>query len=69
MTTQQPPEPSPHDAQCQAFRHMLSITTFLRKQELQQQGLQQGVVIHGLSGVGKTIAVEVFLSAEDKEDK
>ena len=64
MTTQQPPEPSSHDAHYRVIRHMLHITAFLRKQEL-----QQGVVIRGPSGVGKSIAVEVFLTTKDKKGK
>jgi predicted ATPase len=68
MTTQQPPEPSSHDAQYRVI-NIMHITAFLRKQVPQQQERQQGVVICGGSGVGKTVAVEVFFSAEDKEDK
>ncbi len=53
MTTQQPSEPSSHDAQCREFRRLLHIATLLRKQVLEQQELQQGVVIFGGSGAGK----------------
>ncbi len=68
MTTQQPPEPSSHDAQDRVINRMYLIA-FLRKQVPQQEERQQGVVICGRSGVGKTIAAKVFFSAEDREDK
>ncbi len=69
MTTQQPSEPSSHDAQCREFRRLLHIATLLRKQVLEQQELQQGVVIFGGSGAGKPMAAKVFLTTEDEKDK
>ncbi len=60
MTEQQPPEPpQSHRTQYQRFKRLLHLITWRKK-----DGSQIRVCTNGLSGLGKTIPVEVFLSAK-----
>lgn len=59
MTEQQPPESQSFHTQCEHFIRLLHLITWKK-----EDGPQTGRCITGLSGLGKTISVEVFLSTK-----
>ncbi len=61
MTQQQPPEPHSHRAQYQRFKHLFHLIT-----DRQKHRLRKGVMIHGASGVDKTVGVEAVLVTKER---
>ena len=59
MTEQQPPESQSFRTPCQRFIRLSHLIAWKK-----EDGPQTGVYIGGFSGLGKTISVEVFLSAK-----